>query len=139
MLRQHVATGAPADRPEITFQLDPPELGALRIRFLQTDGGVDVRIQVQNDATLTLLQTRGSEISQVLNSLEIPADRLIFEGMSNSGDDSQFLSSHDSPAERGSAFEHPGSSSRKGSTQRVARRQNVPGGVTASTLLSFRA
>ncbi len=51
---------------ELTIRLDPPELGALRIRMRTTDDGMQVDVEAADEVTLEMLTRRVPEIEEVL-------------------------------------------------------------------------
>ncbi len=82
---------------ELTIRLDPPELGALRIRMRATDEGMAVDVEAADEVTLEMLSRRVPELEQLLRAEKagvqsLTVNRLSADnnesGMSRSGDES---------------------------------------------------
>jgi len=84
---------------ELTIRLDPPELGALRIRMRATDEGMAVDVEAADEVTLEMLSRRVPELEQLLRIEKAGVHSLTVnrlstdaqdQAMSRNGDNSSF-------------------------------------------------
>jgi flagellar hook-length control protein FliK len=72
------STSRPGERT-IEVQLDPPDLGQLRIVLTETDHGVTAKIVASKESALTLLRHEMPQIQQVLADSGVQMDGFSFE------------------------------------------------------------
>ena len=76
----------------ISIQLDPPELGSLRINLRSTEDGLQVHVAAAEDVTLEMLTTRVPEIEHLLKLQDVDIQRVTIQRLETDARDSAAFS-----------------------------------------------
>jgi flagellar hook-length control protein FliK len=128
-----LARAGGADRHQATLQLDPPELGQLRIDIRLHDQGMVMRVDTQNAATAKLIESRLPELRDSLAVYGIRVDHSeVVVRSPGSGDAGSHSNSHRSDADLSGQQQSHWASGEQGSNASQEREawnsQSAPGG-----------
>ncbi len=109
-----------ARRSQVTLQLEPPELGRLRIEVQVRDSAIGIQVRAETRVAHELLQSRMGELRRALESQGMTLDRAQVE--LRSPEQTSSGQTHERGLEQQSAFEHDRGSGWSGEHGRAEER-----------------